>query len=211
MEATNEGRYSSRENLLGVDSTPFANPVILLPFTGSFSIYFPTFLSRLLFFLFLFDRIVLCPFPAILQGKVEGSVLFDTIQIETHGPHDKDSHRCGGGWLMDFLLRPMYDRREKIREKRDEPVMLDRVGWNCNAIPRKYDRLIGVVERPDRSACRCAVFNRFLMAVSGLASPIARLCPGLPRFLHPPFYRFIIGLQRQVTARWCISYSLSTS
>lgn len=72
MEATNEGRYSSRENLR-VDSTPFAVPVILLPFVGSFSIYFPVFSFSLP--LSLSVRATLCPFSSILRGEVEGNAL----------------------------------------------------------------------------------------------------------------------------------------
>lgn len=50
---------------------------------------------------------------------------------------------------MDSFLRPIYERREKIKE--DKGRIKGEEGnnaWNCNAIPQKhFDRLIEIVKR----------------------------------------------------------------
>ena len=89
---------------------------------------------------------------------------------------------------MDFLPRPMYERRwgKKFeRRERERGRGIQEVGQTRLQSRRRFrgstDRLIGVVEH----SWSARLFNRFLMAVS--EPPIARLCPRLaPIFASLP-------------------------
>lgn len=97
--------------------SPSSIPLILLSFSGSFSIYFfapPFFLSFSLFppssfFLSLF-------FHPPEKSWREYTLWNDTDRVGPPGQKSLSLSLSGGGWLMDSFLRPIYERREKIKD-----------------------------------------------------------------------------------------------